>query len=167
MWGEALIITVAALGIGILIGYPLFRKFKFIEKAQDKSIQKIVNDPEALKAKLEKSGEIVDLGEKVEFFIKTDESGKKVLDFKKQKVELPKSLKAKESPQEKKKKKKKKAKKEEFFVNPEELDLNAALPDEYFEDETLKEQADPEMPETNETGQTQEKLSGEKEDDDN
>lgn len=59
------------------------------DKIAHREVNKVLNNPQVLKEKLESSGELVDLGEKLDFKIVKNEEGKEVLEVKKTSVKSP------------------------------------------------------------------------------
>lgn len=85
---EILIIGIAGIFFGAVIGRVLFKNFKIIEKIETQILGKTLNDPEKLKQRLEENGEIVDMGEKLEFKIKKNKEGKEILDIERKKIKV-------------------------------------------------------------------------------
>ena len=88
-------------GVAGILGYSLamtiYKKTKVLDKYKERKINKVLNDPHELKRKLEQSGEIVDLGEKVIYEVVTNEEGKEVLEVRREKIDAPMDLKVSET----------------------------------------------------------------------
>jgi len=91
---EILVTGLVSIPIGATIGYILFKKTTLFDFMKERSINKVIKNPEVLKKKLEESGELFDNGKKLNYNIITNEDGKEILEVKteiaKEKIELTK-----------------------------------------------------------------------------
>jgi hypothetical protein len=84
-------VGVGGILVGIIIGYPIYKKTKILDKIENRAINKILNDPELLKEKLDKNSiyetnKNDDTVKLVPVVIEKD--GKKVLEIKKEPFKL-------------------------------------------------------------------------------
>jgi len=141
---EIILVLMIALGLGALILYILSKYTPILSNFSNRSINKVLNNPEVLKSKLEANGDIIDMGEQIKISIIKDSEGKDVLDIKKEPKteeidetieyeldEEEKTIKPFHKHQKKKVKKKKAKEKllEEDFLEDENLDLNLDIPE--------------------------------------
>lgn len=88
---EIIIIGILGIFIGAFVGKFLFGNLKLFERLEQRKIEKIINNPENLKQRLEENGEIIDMGEKITFEIVRNSKGKKVINFERKKAKAEKN----------------------------------------------------------------------------
>jgi hypothetical protein len=98
---EIIVICIAGIILGLLIGYILFKKFKLDKWIKNKKLNKVIKNLEILKKKLEENGEIIDMGKKIHIEVIESPGGKGVLNI----IRDPKMKEDKPKPKKKKKRK--------------------------------------------------------------
>jgi hypothetical protein len=88
---ELIVVGVGGILVGIIIGYPIYKKTKILDKIENRARNKILNDPELLKKELDKNSiyetnKNEDTVKLVPVVIEKD--GKKVLEIKKEPFKL-------------------------------------------------------------------------------
>ena len=87
---EIIFVSVGGVLAGLIIAYLFSRRGLHVPTKEGRKVKKILNNPELLVEKLNKNGEMVDIGEKLEYKVVEGEDGKRRVALEKTAIKIAK-----------------------------------------------------------------------------